>query len=139
MLRNIPLLIIPFIIFNLGLTGIISDAAGTDPWAMAILSVPMMSGGTWVLTLGDLLILIALVLLFVEMVKATRTSNASVVDHLLSTFVFVAFLVEFLLVRGAAHSVFFILMVIALFDVLAGFSISLRAAGRDISYTKEVA
>jgi hypothetical protein len=70
-------------------------------------------------------------------VKATRTSNASVVDHLLSTFVFVAFLVEFLLVRGAAHSVFFTLMVIALFDVLAGFSISLRAAGRDVSYTRE--
>jgi hypothetical protein len=136
-LRNIPLLIIPFIIFNLGLTGIIGDAAGTDPWEMVILAVPMMSGGIWNLPLGDLLILIALVLLFAEMVKATRTSNASVVDHLLSTFVFVAFLVEFLLVRGAAHSVFFILMVIALFDVLAGFSISLRAAGRDVSYTRE--
>jgi uncharacterized membrane protein YczE len=136
-LRNIPLLIIPFIIFNLGLTGIISDAAGTDPWEMIILAVPMMSGGIWNLPLGDLLILVALVLLFAEMVKATRTSNASVVDHLLSTFVFVAFLVEFLLVRGAAHSVFFILMVIALFDVLAGFSISLRAAGRDVSYTRE--
>jgi hypothetical protein len=136
-LRNIPLLIIPFIIFNLGLTGIISYEGGPDPWEMVILSVSMMSGGIWDLPLGDLLILIALVLLFVEMVKATRTSNASVVDHLLSTFVFVAFLVEFLLVRGAAHSVFFILMVIALFDVLAGFSISLRAAGRDVSYTRE--
>lgn len=137
MLRNIPLLIIPFIVFNLGLTGILGGEAGADPWEMIILSLPMMSGGIWNLTLGDLLILIALVLLFVEMVKATRTSNASVVDHLLSTFVFVAFLVEFLLVRGAAHSVFFTLMVIALFDVLAGFSISLRAAGRDVSYTRE--
>jgi hypothetical protein len=136
-LRNIPLLIIPFIIFNLGLTGLISVDGAADPWGMIILSLPMMSGGTWNLTLGDLLLLIALVLLFAEMVKATRTSNASVVDHLLSTFVFVAFLVEFLLVRGAAHSVFFILMVIALFDVLAGFSISLRAAGRDVSYTRE--
>ena len=65
--------------------------------------------------------------------KSTRTSNASVLDHLLSTFVFVAFLVEFLLVRGAAHPVFFVLMVIALIDVLAGFSVSLRSAGRDIS------
>ncbi|MGE3306390.1 MAG: hypothetical protein AB7I52_10505, partial [Rhizobiaceae bacterium] len=61
----------------------------------------------------------------------------SVIDHLLSTFVFVAFLVEFLLVRGAAHSVFFFLMVIALFDVLAGFSISLRAANRDITYSRD--
>ena len=57
-----------------------------------------------------------------------------VVDHLLSTFVFVAFLVEFLLVEGAAHPVFFVLMVISLIDVLAGFSVSLRAAGRDVSF-----
>lgn len=47
--------------------------------------------------------------------------------------VFVAFLVEFLLVRGAAHAVFFTLMLISLVDVLAGFSVSLRAAGRDVN------
>jgi len=92
----------------------------------------MMSGGEFSMTLGISLIVIALLLLFVEIVKSTRTSNASVVDHLLSTFVFVAFLVEFLLVEGAAHPVFFTLMVIALVDVLAGFSVSLRAAGRDV-------
>jgi hypothetical protein len=56
-----------------------------------------------------------------------------VIDHLLSTFVFVAFLVEFLLVKGAAHSVFFTLMIITLIDVLAGFSVSIRAAGRDVN------
>lgn len=132
MLGHVPLLIIPFILFNLGLTGMLGGEAG-DPWSMVVFSLTMMSGGLWELTLGDTLIILALVLLFVEMVKATRTSNASVVDHLLSTFVFVAFLVEFLLVNGAAHSVFFTLMVIALFDVLAGFSISIRSAGRDIN------
>jgi hypothetical protein len=36
-------------------------------------------------------------------------------------------------VKGAAHSVFFTLMVIALFDVLAGFSVSMRSASRDIN------
>ena len=93
----------------------------------------MMSGGVFTMTLGDLLIVLALLLLFVEIVKSTRTSNASIIDHLLSTFVFVAFLVEFLLVQGAAHSVFFTLMVIALIDVLAGFSVSIRSAGRDLN------
>ena len=63
----------------------------------------------------------------------TRTTNASVVDHLLSTFVLVAYLAEFLLARGAAHPVFFILMLISFIDVLAGFSVSLRAAGRDVN------
>jgi len=51
----------------------------------------------------------------------------------LSTLVFIAFLVEFLLVKGAAHSVFFTLTIIALFDVLAGFSVSMRSASRDIN------
>ena len=76
---------------------------------------------------------VALVLLFVEMIKSTRTSNKSIIDHVLSTFVFVAFLVEFLLVPGAAHPLFFTLMVITLIDALAGFSVSIRSAGRDLN------
>lgn len=131
MLGMVPLLIIPFLIYNLGLAGLFGP--GEDPFATEIFSVTMMSGGVWAMSLGDLLVVIALVLLFVEMMKSTRTSNASIIDHLLSTFVFVAFLVEFLLVRGAAHSVFFTLMVITLIDVLAGFSVSIRSAGRDLN------
>ena len=107
MLRSVPLLILPFLLFNLGITGLLG-ADGGDPWAGHVASLPM--------------------------VKSTRTSNASVLDHILSVFVFVAFLVEFLLVPAAAHPVFFTLMVIALVDVLAGFSVSLRAAGRDVNW-----
>ncbi len=133
MLAAIPLLIIPFILFNLGLAGVFGSGT-EDVWTTEILSVSMMSGGVWTMTLGDALIVVALVLFFFEIVKATRTSNTSVIDHLLSTFVFVAFLVEFLLVRGAAHSVFFTLMVIALIDLLAGFSVSIRSASRDVNF-----
>ena len=132
MLGSIPLLIIPFILYNIGLTGMIGEAGG-DPWKTEMLSVAMMSGGVFTMTLGDVLVVIALILLFVEVVKSTRTSNWSVIDHLLSTFVFVAFVVEFLLVKGAAHSVFFTLMVIALVDLLSGFTVSIRAAGRDVN------
>ncbi|TIQ16104.1 MAG: hypothetical protein E5X61_29460 [Mesorhizobium sp.] len=131
MFGAIPLLIVPFVLYNLGLLGIFGG--GDDPWASQMFSIRMMSGGVFSMTLGDLIVLIGLLLFFIEIVKSTRTSSASVMDHLLSTFVFVAFLVEFLLVKGAAHSVFFTLMVIALVDVLAGFSVSMRAATRDIN------
>ncbi|MER9974303.1 hypothetical protein [Mesorhizobium sp. M0085] len=131
MFGAIPLLIVPFILYNLGLLGIFGS--GDDPWATEMFSVRMMSGGVFSMTLGDLIVLIALIFLFVEVVKSTRTTSASIMDHLLSTFVFVAYLVEFLLVKGAAHSVFFTLMVIALIDVLAGFSVSMRSAARDIN------
>jgi small-conductance mechanosensitive channel len=133
MLAAVPLLIVPFLIYNLGLAGVFGQGVDGDPWAGTILSVNMMSGGVFSMTLGDLMIVIALIFFFVEVLKSTRTSNASILDHLLSTFVFVAFLVEFLLVKGAAHPVFFILMVITLIDVLAGFSVSLRSAGRDVN------
>src|SRR5690606_41864682 len=117
--------------YNLGLAGLFGGR--DDPWTNEIFSISMMSGGVFSMTLGDLMVLIGLAFFFVEILKSTRTSNASILDHLLSTFVFVAFLVEFLLVRGAAHPVFFTLMVIALIDVLAGFSVSIRSAGRDVN------
>ena len=72
MLGSIPLLIIPFILYNIGLTGVIGSAGG-DPWATVLLSFAMMSGGVFTMTLGDALIVIALILLFVEVVKSTRT------------------------------------------------------------------
>ena len=136
MLSSVPLLVLTFILYNLGLTGILGAGAGGDPWSREIVSLTMMSGGVFTFTLGNLVVLIALLLLFVEIVKSTRGSNASVVDHLLSTFVFVAFLVEFLLVQGAATSVFFTLMIISLIDVLAGFSVSLKSAGRDVTFNR---
>lgn len=131
MLFQIPLMIVPFIVYNLGLIGVFGDIP--DPWKAEVFSIGMLSGGVWSMTLADMLVLLALLLLFVEIVKATRTSNASVLDHLLSTFVFIAFLVEFLLVQRATSSLFFILMTIAFVDVLAGFVVSLRASSRDIN------
>jgi hypothetical protein len=131
MLTGIPLLIVPFILYNLAIAGFIGGAP--DPLAGEVFSMQMMSGGRWFLRLGDVLILTGLVFLFVEVLKSTRTGNASVLDHLLSTLLFIAFLVEFLLVPGAAHPVFFILMAMALVDLLAGFSVSIRSAGRDVN------
>lgn len=131
MLSAIPLLVIPFILYNLGLAGVTD---GTDIWRNVLFTIPMMSGGVWTMTWADGLVLLALLLLFFEIMKSTRTSNRSIIDHLLSTFVFVAFLVEFLLVRGAATSLFFTLMMIALVDVLAGFSVTIRASGRDVNF-----
>lgn len=131
MLGAVPLLVIPFILYNLGLAG---SSDGTSLWQNEVFSVTMMSGGVWSMTWADVLIVVSLVLLFVEIMKSTRTSNKSIVDHLLSTFVFVAFLVEFLLIRDAANSLFFTLMLIALVDVLAGFSVTIRSSGRDVNF-----
>ena len=71
----------------------------------------MLSGAVWIFTWGDLIIFVTMVVLFAELVKATYTSTISLVDHGLSMLVFVACLVEFLVVGNAATSVFFFIMV----------------------------
>lgn len=129
MLTNVPLLIVPFIAYNIQ----VFFNGGVQVWDSQVFSIPLIHGEAWVMKMGDLMVMLALVLLFFEILKATRVGASSVIDHLLSTFVFIAYLVEFLVVKSAAHSVFFILMTIALVDVLAGFTVSIRSATRDVN------
>lgn len=129
---NVPLMIVPFIAYNLVALGLVG-AGASDPWSSVVLTLGMVSGATFEMSLGDVMIALALFLLFFEIIKATRVGADSIIDHLLSTFVLIAFLIEFLLVKSAAHSVFFILMAVTFVDVLAGFAVSLRSATRDVS------
>lgn len=131
MFASLPLMIVSFVLYNMAavLTG-----SGVGSLDAELFSMSMMSGGRFSLSTGDGLIIASLVLLFIEILKSTRSNNSSVADHMLSTGVFILFLVEFLLVPAASTSVFFILMVMALIDVVAGFSVSIRSAGRDVTY-----
>jgi hypothetical protein len=126
-----PLLVIPLIIYNV----VVFLFMGGNPngWAAELFTVPMVSGVPWSLTAGDLMLVLGLGCLFFEILKSTNTGRSSVVEHMLSTLIFVIFLVEFLLVGGAASSVFFILMIMSLVDVVAGFTVSITAAGRDVT------
>jgi hypothetical protein len=124
----IPLMIVPFIFYNAVMLG-----SGLPTFTGTLMTVPMLSGALWTITLGDVVVLVALVALFFEVLKATMSNRGSLINHMLSMLVFVVFLVEFLLVRDAATQLFFTLMVIAFIDVVAGFTISNRAAGRDVS------
>jgi hypothetical protein len=127
-LINFPLMLVPFAVYNFFIVG-----GDVNPWENLILRVDMMSGATFTLTMGEGLIVLALLLLFVEILKATRVGSWTILDHLLSTLVLVAYLVEFLLVGQAASSTFFVLMVVTLIDVIAGYSVSIRNASRDLT------
>ena len=107
--------------------------SGVGQLGHVVLSINMTSGALWSLTVSDVLITAALFLLFIEVLKATRTGAGTILDHLLSTLVFIACLVEFIIVREAATSTFFLIMVIAFIDVVAGYSVSIRSARRDLA------
>jgi hypothetical protein len=133
MILSLPWLVIPIIIYNL----IAFSSASPDVFNGVVLSVGMISGAVWNLTVGDLVVLLTLTLLFVELVKATRTGGSSIVDHALSMILFVICIIEFLVVPAAATSEFFFILFVTIIDVVAGFSITIRGARRDFGFGGE--
>jgi hypothetical protein len=132
MILSIPWLIISVILYNV-VAFFGSADAPAEVFNAALVTIPMISGADWSMKVGDLVIVITLAILFVELVKATRTGEATILDHALSMILFIVCVIEFLTVRYAATSVFFVIVVITLIDVVAGFTISIRAARRDLS------
>jgi hypothetical protein len=130
-LRALPLMAIPLIVYNLLV--MFSGGEATQFFAAPLLKVPMIKGAEWVFTRGDLIILITMLFLFAELVKATYTSSVSLIDHGLSMVVFIVCIVEFLVVNSAATSTFFFILVGSLIDVVAGFTIGIRVARRDLA------
>jgi hypothetical protein len=106
-------------------------AIGGADFAAERFSITMPSGAIWTIALSDLLIAGALFVLFFEILKSTRTGGNSVVDHALSMIVFMVCLILFLVWQPAASSLFFLITLISLVDVMAGFSVTIRAARRD--------
>ncbi|MGV3576908.1 MAG: hypothetical protein ACO1O4_17435 [Devosia sp.] len=127
----VPLLVVPFVLYNIA----VFLFFGGNPvnWGAGLFSIPMPSGMPWAITAGDLLLVVGIVALFFEVLKSTQTARNSIIEHMFSMLLFVVFLIEFLLVGAASSSVFFLLMVMSLIDVVAGFTVSITSASRDVS------
>ena len=134
MLRMFPLLLIVVVIYNILVFGhgLASHGAMEAFLAQSSVTIRMFSGDDWIFSIGDFLILIALALLFVEIVKATRTTSSEIINHGLSMITFVVAIIEFITLKGFSTSTFFFMMVFTLFDVIAGYTISIVAAEHDL-------
>ena len=111
----------------------VAFASGGADFAQERFKVSMPSGGEWQISLGDMMLAFSLFVLFFEILKSTRTGGNSVVDHALSMIVFVVCLILFLIWPPAGTSLFFLIMLTTLIDVIAGFSVTIRSARRDYS------
>lgn len=128
-LRQIPLIGVVALIYWL------IALFGADLLGRAVLNVTLPSGAAWVLDTAELLLLLGLLALYLEILKSTRTSQ--ILDHIMSLGVLIVSGIGFLLVPRLGSSTFLLLLVMSLIDVIAGFSVSLTAARRDITYTNE--
>lgn len=112
-----------------------APAATQATAAQGLETAPAVPGTVhWVVSFGDLLILLSLILLFIELLKSTSTGTAAIFNHALSMLVFIICLVEFLLHPAFATSVFFTIMIMSLLDVLAGVVVTIIAARRDVEF-----
>jgi hypothetical protein len=114
-LVGFPLLLIAFAIYN-----IVAFITPGVSWTEPLTRVGFPSGGEWTMSLGDLLVTLAVLLLLVEIVKAHRSGGRYLMDHLLSALLLVAMSAEFYLVPRATSSTFFLLLVASLADVIGG-------------------
>ena len=132
-MRAFPMILIAVAAYNLLVFG--GATTGHDINALLGQNFPVaiLSGDVWKISLGDGLLALTLLLLFVETIKAARTSHREIVNHALSLLTFIGALTEFIILKGFGTSVFFLITAMCLFDVVAGYTIAIIAAKRDLS------
>jgi len=126
-----PLLLLPFAFFN-----IVVFLLNNMPFTETVFTIPLPSEPNMPLVfdrsmpvrLGDLIVAIGMLLLYVEVVKAARPGGKGIIDHLLSFIVFLAMAAELVLVPRAAvpagaTPTLLLLTVLSFVDVIAGLSI----------------
>ncbi len=135
-----PLMTIAFVVYAaltvLGITGAAGGA--TVPWHQAeIVSLPLYSKDQWAVTGGDIFLFASMGLLFVELIRSTKTGQASITNHLLSFMLFILVLLAFILAPNFGNSTFFLFMLMCLLDPMAGFVVTTVTARRDFTTTDE--
>jgi len=131
-----PLLLVPVAIYNIiALSG--KEFASAEYVRSRLdedfKAVPMASETLWHITPGHALITLTILLLFFELLKSTGFGRAAIMNHAFSMVLFIVCLVEFLMFPAFATSVFFLIMLMCLLDVMAGFIVTIASARRDFA------
>lgn len=129
-IAQLPLLILALAVYNAAMF------AGYDFNTTAgFMRVQLISGAMWSMGWNDALLVGGLALLFIELMKSTRAGTSVTLEHVFSMIVFIAFLVEFLVVKGAGTNTFLMLGLMSLIDVMAGYAISIAVARKEMNIT----
>ena len=116
-----PLLLIPLAIYNI-IVFLMPDVSFIDP----LVKLTLMSGAEWTVTLSDVLLTLAILLLLAEVIKGARPGAKYLTDHLLSLIVFGAAAAEFVLWPKFGTSTYFLMTALSLVDFLSGLALRTR-------------
>jgi hypothetical protein len=118
-----PLLLIPLAIYNI-IVFLMPGVSFGDP----LVTLRLVSGADWPITLSDMLLAVGIILLLLEVIKGARPGAKFVTDHLLSLTVFGAAAAEFVLWPKFGTSIYFQLTLLALVDFCSGLALRVRRA-----------
>jgi len=121
-----PLLLIPFALYNM--VALLLNM----PFTETVSSIPLAPDRRMPLNVGDLLVAIGMLLLYIEVLKAARFGGKGVMDHILSFILFVAMVSELALVPQASTPTLLLLAVLGFVDFITGISLSIRRKQRAI-------
>ncbi|HRX70946.1 MAG: hypothetical protein KDJ22_07895 [Candidatus Competibacteraceae bacterium] len=125
---------IPLLAFVVAAYTVLALAA--PGWLAATLfGLPLLSGVVLWFRGGDLLLVIGLLLLCVEIYRATSSSTAAILNHVLSLVVFIIALIELIIMPQMANMTFFLIVLMTVSDVIAGFTVTISTARRDIQHS----
>ncbi|WP_315769341.1 MULTISPECIES: hypothetical protein [unclassified Bradyrhizobium] len=110
-----PLLLIPLAIYNM--IAFLMPGVG---FGETLVQVRLVSGETWTVSLGDILLALGVLLLWLEVIKAARPHGKYLTDHLLSLLVAGGAAAEFVMWPKFGNSTFFLLALLAMVDFFAG-------------------
>jgi hypothetical protein len=126
-----PLLLIPFAFFNIVvflLNMPLSDEDKSVVFTLPLASepdLPPVFDRSMPVTMGDFIVMIGMLLLYVEVLKAVRPGGKALMDHVLSLILFLAMAGELMFVPRATSSTLLLLTVLGFVDVITGFSMRL--------------
>nr|WP_070959208.1 hypothetical protein [Hyphomonas sp. Mor2] len=131
-----PLLLVPVLVYNLiaifgGGGGDAAISPALSSLDSSLIRMPMISGVRWEFSVGDGVLFLGFVMLFIEVIKATSTRSTAIMNHAASMFVLMFCVFEFLLFKSFATSEFFMLTMMCFLDVLAGAMVTIVSARRD--------
>jgi len=133
LLDAFPLLLLMIVAYGIFVltTGGPNVAAALDS---NLLNIGITSGDQLIFTVGDMFVLVAFVLLFIEIIKSTHTGTVSLLNHGFSAAVMVIAVVLLLIAQGFGSTTFLFITLMTMFDVIAGFVITTITARRDIGF-----
>jgi hypothetical protein len=118
-----PLLLIPFALYNMILFLL------NMPFTETVFTIPLAGNRSMPVNIGELLLALSMLLLYVEVLKAARLRAKAAMDHVLAFILLAAIAAELVLVPAAATSTLLLLAVLSFIDVITGLSLLRRPAG----------